>query len=166
MNNENKVIVINEDVLNKFNGNVAEFVLELAKELTKKVRETEKKNQKPTLNVKNTIECIADDLCMSVNDTLIFLHNMLYHPGAFNSFVLRTIAKEIDSCYDTNIKDCTEVYVFDSVAGKIVKMNSPHNKNSFKYFAAFRTMDEVKFALNVLYDVRKVVVDYVCQQKD
>ena len=160
MNNKNKVIVINDDVLNKFNGNVAEFVLELAKEITNKICETEKQNQKLALNGKSTIEDIANSLGMTVNDTFTFLYNMLYHPGAFNSFVLRTIAKEIDSYYDTNIKDCAEVYVFDSVAGKIGKINSPHNKNSFKYFAAFRTIDEVKLALNILYDIKRVIADY------
>ena len=71
------------------------------------------------------------------------------NPGAVISIILKEIAIELDKKYPDHIRFSPEIYIFSANRGKIVKLNKDSIK-TFKFFAAFRTIEDAEFAIKVI----------------
>ena len=79
------------------------------------------------------------------------------HPGVVQSLVLRTIAIELDNNYPGHISDEGVVYVYSTTDGHIHAVDTSNiNKNSWKYFAAFRSREDAVIAIKLANAVRNV----------
>lgn len=70
-------------------------------------------------------------------------------PGAVISIMLKEIAIELDKNYSDHIIFSPEIYAFNITCGKIVKLNK-YKIRTFKFFAAFRTIEDAEFAIKVI----------------
>lgn len=75
-------------------------------------------------------------------------------PAAALSMVLREIAIELDKKYEDHIENSPEIYVISLLDGRITKANKAHIKN-YRNFAAFRTIEDAKFACKIVKPVLK-----------
>ena len=71
------------------------------------------------------------------------------NPGAAISIMLKEIAIELDKKYSNHIRFSPEIYVFSTNRGEIVKLDKTNIK-TFKSFAAFRSKEDVEFAVKIL----------------
>lgn len=76
------------------------------------------------------------------------------YPAAAFSMVLKEIAIELDKKYEGHIEDSPEIYVISMLDGRITKANKAHIK-SYKNFAAFRSIEDAKFACSVVREILK-----------
>lgn len=76
------------------------------------------------------------------------------YPAAAFAMVLREIAIELDKKYEDHISNSPEIYSISLTDGKITKLYKSSIR-SYKNFAAFRTIDDAKFACKVLREVLK-----------
>lgn len=76
------------------------------------------------------------------------------YPAAAFAIVLREIAIELDKKYEDHISNSPEIYSISLVDGRITKLYKSRIR-SYKNFAAFRTIDDAKFACKVLREVLK-----------
>lgn len=68
--------------------------------------------------------------------------------AAFN-ILLRVIAVHLDQKYEDHIEKSEEIFVVSSLDGRIKKVCKAHIKN-YRNFAAFRTLEDAKFACRVM----------------
>lgn len=79
-----------------------------------------------------------------------FLNTLnLISPSAVFSILLREVAIELDKKYEGLISECPEVYIVSMADGKIGKLAKAQIR-SYKNFAAFRTIEDAKFACHLL----------------
>ena len=71
------------------------------------------------------------------------------YPMATMQILLRQIAEILDEKYEDHISESNEIYVVNTINGKIVKVNKENIKN-YKNFSAFRSMEDAKTACKVL----------------
>ena len=76
------------------------------------------------------------------------------YPAAAFAMVLREIAIELDKKYEDHISNSPEIYSISLTDGRITKLYKSSIRN-YKNFAAFRTIDDAKFACKVLREVLK-----------
>jgi hypothetical protein len=76
------------------------------------------------------------------------------HPGAVMSVVLQVIAKALDSYYPNHISKSNEIYIINSMNGKVQKVDKKVIRN-YKYFAAFRTLDDAVFAAKTFNTIKQ-----------
>lgn len=76
------------------------------------------------------------------------------YPAAAFAMVLREIAIELDKKYEDHISNSPEIYSISLTDGRITKLYKSSIR-SYKNFAAFRTIDDAKFACKVLREVLK-----------
>ncbi len=76
------------------------------------------------------------------------------YPVAAFSIVLKEIAIDLDKKYSDNIRDSEHIYVISTVNGRVIEVNKADIRN-YKNFAAFRTIDDAKFACKVLREPLK-----------
>lgn len=76
---------------------------------------------------------------------------------------LKEIAILLDRTYSTHISDSKDLYIISFVDGSICKVDKPLNSN-YKGFAAFRTFEDAKFAMNILQDGFNKVFD--CEKQE
>lgn len=72
------------------------------------------------------------------------------------SIVLREIALYLDEKYEGHISDCPEVFIISTLNGRIEKVPTAKIK-SFRNFAAFRTLEDARFACKVTRDILKTL---------
>ena len=77
-----------------------------------------------------------------------------YYPAAAFTIVLREIAIELDKKYEDHISNSPEIYSISLTDGRITRLYK-NSIRSYKNFAAFRTIDDAKFACKVLREVLK-----------
>lgn len=82
-----------------------------------------------------------------VESTLTMLNAI--NPAALFSIMLREIAIELDKKYKDHISDSPEIYIVSLLDGRITKANKATIKN-YKNFAAFRTIEDAKWACGLL----------------
>lgn len=68
--------------------------------------------------------------------------------AAFN-IVAREVAIELDKKYKDHIENSEKIFVISSLDGRIHEVCKAHIKN-YRNFAAFRTLDDAKFACKLL----------------
>ena len=71
------------------------------------------------------------------------------NPAALFSIMLREIAVELDKKYEDHISNSPEIYIVSLLDGRITKANKAGIKN-YKNFAAFRTIEDAKWACGLL----------------
>lgn len=83
-------------------------------------------------------------------------------PGAALSIMLREIAVYLDLKYEDHIKNSPTIYSVSLTDGVIRSVNKAHIKN-YRNFAAFRTIEDAKFACKVLREPIKEM--FGCEEK-
>ena len=68
--------------------------------------------------------------------------------AAFN-IVVREIAIYLDQKYEDHIENSEKIFVISSLDGRIHEVCKAHVKN-YRNFAAFRTIEDARFACNIL----------------
>ena len=76
------------------------------------------------------------------------------HPGAVMSIVLQVIARALDSNYPDHISKSEEIYIVNSLNGKVQKVDKKVIRN-YQYFAAFRTLDDAVFAAKTFNAIKQ-----------
>lgn len=71
------------------------------------------------------------------------------NPAALFSIILKEIAVELDKKYKDHISNSPEIYIVSLLDGRITKANKATIKN-YKNFAAFRTIEDAKWACGLL----------------
>lgn len=71
------------------------------------------------------------------------------NPTALFSIMLREVAVELDKKYEDHISNSPEIYIVSLLDGRITKANKAVIKN-YKNFAAFRTIEDAKWACGLL----------------
>lgn len=75
-------------------------------------------------------------------------------PTAAFTILLRVIAVHLDQKYEDHIEKSEEIFVVSNLDGRIKKVCKAHIKN-YRNFAAFRTLEDAKFACRVLREPLK-----------
>ena len=70
--------------------------------------------------------------------------------AAFN-IVLREIAVYLDQKYEDHIENSENIFIISTFDGRIHQVCKKHIKN-YRNFAAFRTIEDAKFACNLMRD--------------
>lgn len=145
-------------------GNIPAMLMRLPKGMYK-VQITEVSNQPtvepcwPSQDPMYYIEILAKQFGI---DTLVLckqINNV--SPGALMSMLLMTIAKELDLNHAGHISTCSEVYVYNTVNGKIGVISTKNiSKASFKYFAAFRSKEEAVFAIKTVNTIKTFINEH------
>lgn len=141
---------------------ISESMLEyLIKEGIIEERETKKVTKESS---KKKISEDVTDYIMKVVDRLDTTHpvittNLLRrihtkYPSAAYSMILKEIAIALDKKYPDHISDSPEIYTISLLNGKICKVPKASIK-SCNNFAAFRTVEDAKFACKVTKDFLK-----------
>lgn len=73
--------------------------------------------------------------------------------AAFN-IVAKEIAIDLDKKYEDHIENSEKIYIISTFDGRIHEACKAHIKN-YRNFAAFRTIDDAKFACAILRDKLK-----------
>ena len=98
---------------------------------------------------------VAQRLGWSHEKAAGYLNNLdSIYPAAAFAIVLREIAIELDKKYEDHISNSPEIYSILPTDGRIIRLYK-NNIRSYKNFAAFRTIDDAKFACKVLREVLK-----------
>ena len=71
------------------------------------------------------------------------------NPGAAISIMLKEIAITLDKKYSDHIKNSPQIYAFSLASGKVIQLDKTNIK-TFKSFAAFRSKEDVEFAVKIL----------------
>lgn len=107
------------------------------------------------MNMDFYIERIAARLGWKSEKVYNYLNNVdSILPAAALSMVLREIAVELDKKYEDHIENSPEIYVISLLDGRITKAIKAHIKN-YRNFAAFRTIEDAKFACKIVKPVLK-----------
>lgn len=69
--------------------------------------------------------------------------------SAWLNVLIREIAIALDEQYPDHINNCEEVWVLSTMTGKLTKIHRKQIK-TFRNFAAFRTLEDAKFACRML----------------
>lgn len=70
-------------------------------------------------------------------------------PSAALKMILREIAIDLDLHYEGHIKNSEKIYCINILDGKITELQK-HKIKSYKHFAAFRNIEDAKFACSVV----------------
>lgn len=101
------------------------------------------------------IQKIAEKLGWKMEKVYNYLNSVdSILPAAAFSMVLREVAIELDKKYEDHISNSPEIYSISLTDGRITKLYKSSIR-SYKNFAAFRTIDDAKFACKVLREVLK-----------
>lgn len=106
------------------------------------------------------IQQIADKMGWKIEKAFNCL-NMVdkIFPAAAFSIILRQIAIDLDKKYEDHIENSPEIYVVSLLDGRITKVNKAIIKN-YRNFAAFRNIEDAKFACRITKDVLKTMFNH------
>lgn len=80
--------------------------------------------------------------------TVLQVVESIYPASAFN-ILLKEVAIELDKNYGDHISNSPKIFTISALNGHIVEVDKRHIKN-YKNFAAFRTIEDAQYALNIL----------------
>ena len=129
------------------------FTKEIIPELLKRdllICEEEKESKEPPKDLQYYIKNISTRLgwkYYEVESALTMLNAI--NPAALFSIMLKEIAIELDKKYEDQISNSPEIYIVSLLDGRITKANKAIIKN-YKNFAAFRTIEDAKWACGLL----------------
>lgn len=106
--------------------------------------------EKVPMEVDYYIEKIAARLGWHFDKVINYFNTLAdLNPVVPISLVLKEIALEMDKSYTGHIKDCKEIYIINTMNGKIVKGTNSKDYN-YQCFAAFRTKEDAMLAKKIL----------------
>jgi hypothetical protein len=110
----------------------------------------EKESKEPPKDLQYYIKNIATRLGWKYYEVegVITMLNAI-NPAALFSTILREIAIDLDKKYEDHISNSPEIYIVSLLDGRITKANKAIIKN-YKNFAAFRTIEDAKWACGLL----------------
>ena len=104
------------------------------------------------------LEVLSKQMHKSVEDTVSILKSVnAVNPGAMLSILLMTVAKEFDKFYNNHISEASELYCYDTTSSKIFKLTHTVKKSSFRYFAAFRSIEGAKIGITIVNTIRNFI---------
>lgn len=105
---------------------------------------------KVPMSAKYYVKNIAKRMGWELDRTTHFLDTIYeIYPSAALSILLREIAIELDKSYDDHIENSPEIFIINSLNGRITKANKAVIKN-YRNFAAFRSIEDAKIACKIL----------------
>lgn len=117
--------------------------------------ELNKVEEEPVVDLKFFIYSLAQKRDWSFNKMVGYLNSIKeLNPMAAFSIILREIAVYLDKKYEDHIENSEKIFVISSLDGRIHEVCKAHVKN-YRNFAAFRTIEDAKFACNLLRDYLK-----------
>lgn len=152
-------VKLGEDVFLKINTPKGEikakfpFTKEIIPELLKRdllICKDDEGSKEPPKDLQHYIKNISTRLgwkYYEVESCLTMLNAI--NPAALFSIMLREIAVELDKKYEDHISNSPEIYIVSLLDGRITKTNKATIKN-YKNFAAFRTIEDAKWACGLL----------------
>lgn len=111
-------------------------------------------NAEEKKEVKNpTFDDVVDKLCAKKHCTKVELHDFITevyntYPMAALSIFLKELAILLDNKYEGFINNSDEIYIISTMDGKPHLANKKLIKN-FRNFAAFRTMEDAQYAVEM-----------------
>lgn len=123
---------------------------ELANKVINEINEffgKKKENKEPPKDIHYYIHKVAGKLGVGFNECTDILSAL--PDSAQISTLLNTIAIELDKRYPDHIKNCEKLYVISTISGKVVEIKKPYRLNNY---AAFRTVEDAKFARSILIE--------------
>ena len=106
--------------------------------------------EKVPMEVDYYIEKVAARLGWHFDKVINYFNTLAdLNPVVPISLVLKEIALEMDKSYAGHIKDCKEIYIINTMNGKIVKGTNSKDYN-YQCFAAFRTKEDAMLAKKIL----------------
>lgn len=120
-----------------------------------RVSDGEKGNVQSTEHLDYFLGKIADKKGWSVEKTVDWINsiNEICPIAAFN-IIVREIAIYLDKKYKDHIEKSENTYVISPLDGRIHSVAKKHIKN-YRNFAAFRSIEDAKFACKILRDPLK-----------
>lgn len=112
--------------------------------------ETHKKHKEEGPTVRDAILSIAEKKGWSFQRAegwLEGIHRLC--PAAAFTIVLKELAVMLDHKYEDHIEDSEHIYVISTLDGKVYEVEKACIKN-YRNFAAFRTLEDAKYAHRVL----------------
>lgn len=98
---------------------------------------------------------IADKYHMSLEVAKVWLQGVhIVSPIAAFNILARQIAIELDKKYEDHIENSEKIYIISNLDGRIHEVCKAHIKN-YRNFAAFRTIEDARFACTLLRDTLK-----------
>lgn len=119
-------------------------------------KEVNKEPEERFSDINLFIRKIADKKGWEVKQTVDWLNEIaeLYPVAAFN-ILLREIAVWLDLKYEGHIENSDRIFVVSVLNGKILELRNKGIVKNYRNFAAFRTLEDAKFACNVLRNYLK-----------
>lgn len=106
--------------------------------------------EKVPMEVDYYIEKIAARLGWHFDKVINYFNTLAdLNPVVPISLVLKEIALEMDKSYAGHIKNCKEIYIINTMNGKIVKGTNSKDYN-YQCFAAFRTKEDAMLTKKIL----------------
>lgn len=113
----------------------------------------------PSTDPVHYIEELAKSWEMDVNNSMEMLRRLCKaSSGAYFSLMMYIVAKDLDMKYPDPITKAGEIWYFSNIDRNAYKTTTKGiNKSTFKYFAAFRTKEDLSFALKMVDEVKKLL---------
>lgn len=112
-------------------------------------------NEEPEINLDFFVERIAVKKGWKPDKVWGYLNSIAYlNPMSAFNIILREIAIWLDMKYEDHIENSEHIYAVSTLDGRIHEINKKHIKN-YRNFAAFRTVEDAKFACSILRDQLK-----------
>lgn len=122
---------------------------------TDNIQMSECKEETPEVNLGFFVERIAMKKGWKPDKMWGFLSSVMeLNPMAAFSIVLREIAIWLDMKYEDHIENSEHIYTISALDGRIHEINKKYIKN-YRNFAAFRTVEDARFACSILRDQLK-----------
>lgn len=109
-----------------------------------------KEGKKITLTIDDVINRLATKAGWKPEKMCGYLTQLAnINAGAWLNTLIREIAIALDEQYPDHINNCEELWILSTLTGKLTKIHRKQVKN-FRNFAAFRTLEDAKFACRML----------------
>lgn len=122
---------------------------------TDNIQMSECEEETPEVNLGFFVERIAMKKGWKPDKVWGYLNSIDYlNPMSAFSIVLREIAIWLDMKYKDHIENSEHIYTISTLDGRIHEINKKYIKN-YRNFAAFRTVEDARFACSILRDQLK-----------
>ena len=112
--------------------------------------------EEDTLTIEKVVEHIANRIAWKPENVHKYLHNLYYiNKTALFEILLKEISIILDKKYKGHIRECKTVWAFSKASGEVFKIEDTSKIKNFNTFAAFRTKEDIHFALDMLSNAVK-----------
>lgn len=112
--------------------------------------------EEDTLTIEKVVEHIANRIGWKPENVDKYLNNLYYiSKTALFEILLKEISIILDKKYKGHIRECKVVWAFSKASGEVFKIEDTSKIKNFSTFAAFRTREDIYFALDILSNAVK-----------